>query len=49
MLEYNNKSTQSEDSEEKGDTESAIKPYDVVIIGSGPRATLQEYTHLGPS
>src|ERR687897_1374736 len=36
MLEYNNNSTQSWDSEEKGDTESAIKPYDVVIIGSGP-------------
>ena len=36
MLEYNNNSSQSGDSEEKGDTESAIKPYDVVIIGSGP-------------
>ena len=35
-LERNNNSTQSEDSEEKGDAESVIKPYDVVIIGSGP-------------
>ena len=35
-LEYNNNSTQAGDSEEKGDTEPAIKPYDVVIIGSGP-------------